>query len=174
MGSIQYLSLFIFMVVSTITPGPNVVMVTASGANFGIKRTLPHLIGISVGVYIVMGLESLGINQLFNAYPSIPLFIKIAGSVYLTYLGILLFSKGKPNTQSKSERPLYLRESVLLQFLNPKGWILTLTVLSGYTLPGELYWPSTFVVISIYAWTCFIYHWFLDGVREPNWQNTQR
>lgn len=160
MSSIQYLSLFIFMVVSTITPGPNVVMVTASGANFGIKRTLPHLFGISVGVYIVMGLEALGINQLFSTYPWISIFIKVAGSLYLSWLGFGLFNKGKPDPQSKRSRPLYLRESVLLQFLNPKGWILTLTVLSGYTLQGDLYWPSAFIVISIYAWTCL----FTTGV----------
>ncbi|MCL9783267.1 LysE family translocator [Vibrio sp. S4M6] len=141
------------MFVSTITPGPNVVMVTASGANFGIKRTLPHLFGIAVGCYIIMVLEALGINQLFAEFPSIPLLIKIVGTLYLTWLGLKLFRKGKPEKQTSRSRPLYLRESVLLQFLNPKGWILTLTVMSGYTIQGNDYWLSVLIVSSIYAWS---------------------
>ena len=178
MNSVHLLSLCIFMFVSTITPGPNVVMITASGANFGIKRSLPHLFGIPAGIYIIMGLESLGISHAFEHYPMIPLIIKVLGSAYLLWLALQLAQRGKP-VESNKARPLTMKESLLMQFLNPKGWILTLTVLTGYAVPGDNYWWSVLAVITVYAWSGTLTSgiWLVLGSQiakvlrtEPHWR----
>lgn len=132
------LALVAFAFVSSITPGPNNLMLMASGTNFGFVRTLPHMIGVGLGFTGMIFLLGLGVVQVFNAIPGSLLALKVGSAVYLLYLAWKIANAAPPadaNDASAEGRPLTFLQAVLFQWVNPKAWTMALTAIGAYTIP---------------------------------------
>jgi threonine/homoserine/homoserine lactone efflux protein len=122
--------------VMSITPGPNNVMLTASGATFGFRRTVPHILGVVAGFSAVLLAVCGGLGALFTRWPEIQNGLRWVGAAYLIYLGWRIFRSGEARAAA-SRKPLTLVEAAAFQFLNPKAWVMTLTAAAMF-LPREL------------------------------------
>jgi threonine/homoserine/homoserine lactone efflux protein len=120
----------------SITPGPNNVMLTASGATFGFRKTVPHILGVSAGFSVVLLAVCAGLDALFNRWPEIQTVLRWLGAAYLIYLGWRILRSGEAQA-AESRKPLTLMEAAGFQFLNPKAWVMTLTAAAMF-LPREL------------------------------------
>ena len=151
------------------TPGPNNAMLTASGMKFGFTRTLPHLMGISLGHIIQIGLTCFGLANLFLIYPQVQLYMKILCFLYLIYLGWKMIGSFSL-IQKETGRPLKFYEASLFQFINPKAWSIAVTVASGF-FPSEenIFIGVIFVTITaavINLPTCSLWALFGSGLRK--------
>ncbi len=126
--------------VMSITPGPNNVMLTASGATFGFRRTVPHMLGISLGCGILLLAACVGLGAIFARWPELQSALRWIGAIYLLYLGVRMLGAG-PAGSSVSARPITLLEAAMFQFLNPKAWVMTLTA-ATLVLPHDLGIPA--------------------------------
>lgn len=119
----------------SITPGPNNIMLWASGANYGVRRTLPHILGINLGFGSLVLLCGLGLGALFEAFPTVQTFLKIAGSLYLLYLAYRIATASFGGAASAG-RPFTFWEAAGFQYANPKAWVMGLTVMSAFAFTG--------------------------------------
>ena len=111
-----------FVLVSVTTPGPNNLMVLASGANFGLTRTMPHIVGITVGFPVMIVAIGLGIGFVFEAYPAAHQLLKYLAFAYLLWLAWRIAQAGRPRSARVNPRPLTLLEAAAFQWVNPKAW----------------------------------------------------
>ena len=153
-----------YALVMSITPGPNNVMLTASGARFGLRRTVPHLIGISVGFNLQLLAVCAGLAVLFSRWPALQTALSWVGAAYLVVLGWRLLRSDASASAAQQARPLRLHEAALFQFLNPKAWVMTLTAATLFlpaALPPALqalYMVSVMVAVglpSMAVWALF-------------------
>ena len=122
--------------VMSITPGPNNVMLTASGANFGFRRTVPHIMGVGVGFVVQLLAVCAGLSALFARWPAAQSALGWVGATYLLYLGWRML--GRADTAARANRrPVTFLEAAMFQFLNPKAWVMTVTAATLF-LPQEL------------------------------------
>ena len=151
------------------TPGPNNAMLTASGMKFGYMRTLPHLIGISLGHILQIGLTCFGLANLFLIYPQVQFYMKILCFLYLLYLGWKMIGSFS-SLQKNTGRPLRFYEASLFQFINPKAWSIAVTVASGFFPTEEnIFIGVVFVTITaamINFPTCSLWALFGSGLRK--------
>ena len=151
------------------TPGPNNAMLTASGMKFGFIRTLPHLIGISLGHILQIGLTCVGLANLFLIYPQVQFFMKILCFLYLLYLGYKMIGSFS-SIQKETGRPLRFYEASLFQFINPKAWSIAVTVASGFfPVEENIFIGVLFVTITaglINLPTCSLWALFGSGMRK--------
>ena len=112
--------------VMSITPGPNNVMLTASGANFGFRRTLPHILGIGCGFVVQLLAVCAGLSALFTRWPALQSTLAWVGAAYLLYLGWQMLGHGETEARA-AHRPVTFLQAALFQFLNPKAWVMTVT-----------------------------------------------
>ena len=151
------------------TPGPNNAMLTTSGMKFGFIRTLPHLIGISLGHILQIGLTCFGLANLFLIYPQIQFYMKILCFLYLLYLGWKMIGAFSL-IQKETGRPLRFYEASLFQFINPKAWSIAVTVASGFFPTEEnIFIGVVFVTITaavINLPTCSLWALFGSGLRK--------
>ena len=151
------------------TPGPNNAMLTASGMKFGFMRTLPHLVGISLGHIIQIGLTCFGLANLFLIYPQVQFYMKILCFLYLLYLGWKMIGSFN-SIQKETGRPLRFYEASLFQFINPKAWSIAVTVASGFFPTEEnIFIGIAFVTITaavINLPTCSLWALFGSGLRK--------
>lgn len=156
------LALALFTLTTSITPGPNNVMLMTSGVNYGLRRSLPHIAGVVLGFVLMTAVGALGFAGLFAAAPQLKTAITAIGVVYLLYLaGRIAFS---PVTTSETGRlratraPLSFFEAALFQWVNPKGWVMMIGIVSVYV-------PLTGVVAVLIAdliiggFTSFLWAW---------------
>lgn len=122
--------------VMSITPGPNNVMLTASGATYGFRRTIPHLLGISFGFGVELLAVCAGLGAIFNRWPELQTVLRWVGAAYLLYLGVRMLGSGPASSRTAS-RPVTFLEAAIFQFLNPKAWVMTITAATLF-LPHEL------------------------------------
>ncbi|HCR98626.1 MAG: LysE family translocator [Halomonas sp.] len=123
----------LYMMSMTLTPGPNNIMLTASGANFGFKRTLPHMVGIVGGCFLLFFSIALGLGVLFERYPSLQFALRWLGSAYLLYLAWKIASAPPPDLKSKAHSvPLTFWQAAAFQFANPKAWVMGLALIAGF------------------------------------------
>ena len=125
-----------YLFVMSITPGPNNLMLTASGVNFGFTRTIPHMLGIIVGLSVQTYLTALGLGVLFTEVPVVREGLKFVGVAYLLWMSWKIVGAQVANA-SEGARPLRSYEATGFQFVNPKAWIMTST-LSTLFLPTQL------------------------------------
>ena len=151
------------------TPGPNNAMLTASGMKFGFGRTLPHLIGISVGHILQIGLTCFGLANIFLIYPQVQFYMKILCFLYLLYLSWKMIGSFS-SIQKETGRPLKFYEASLFQFINPKAWSIAITVASGFFPTEEnIFIGVVFVTITaavINLPTCSLWALFGSGLRK--------
>ena len=124
----------LFALVSSITPGPNNLMLMASGANFGFRRTIPHMLGIGIGFMVMVILIGVGLTRIFDAYPGSYQVLRIVSIAYLVYLAwkIATAKAPEPGTGDKQRRPFSFLQAALFQWVNPKAWAMALTAVSVY------------------------------------------
>ncbi|BET95321.1 LysE family translocator [Xenorhabdus taiwanensis] len=141
-------SLSIFMFISAVTPGPNNLLLTSSGANFGIRRSIPLCLGIILGMQTILLLSAFGIAALLLIYPAIHMGLKILGCLYLLWLAWKTATSHykRLDTTTSAGEPIKIYQGWLLQFLNPKTWLMGLGAISSYSLVGERYNHSIFVI----------------------------
>ena len=125
-----------YTLVMSITPGPNNVMLTASGANFGLRRTVPHLLGIACGFVVQLLAVCAGLSGLFNRWPALQTALAWIGVAYLLYLGWQMLRAGEAAARLAA-RPVSFLEAAMFQFLNPKAWVMTVTAATLF-LPAQL------------------------------------
>ena len=124
--------LALFAFVSSITPGPNNIMLTSSGIVFGFRRTIPHMLGVTFGFGVMLLLCALGIGSLILAVPSAHTLLKLMGSAYLLYLAWQLRSIAFRQNTAADARPMSFLGASLFQFANPKAWVIALTGVSAF------------------------------------------
>lgn len=144
-----FLSMLGFLWVAAITPGPNNMLLTASGANFGFLRSLWLLIGIMIGMQVMLLIVASGVGGLILLYPALHLFLKIAGSAYLLWLAwkIATAKYEKLEMGDVPMRPMPLWQGGLLQLINPKAWLMALGAVASFSLSGDA-WRGSVMAIS--------------------------
>lgn len=130
----ELIPLLTYSLVMSITPGPNNIMLTASGANFGYRRSLPQILGVSAAQVPQVFLACLGLGAAFQAWPVLHQTLRIAGAVYLVVLAWKL--AGSAVGRKDMERPLSFWQGMSFQLLNPKGWVKAITVATVFMPPG--------------------------------------
>jgi threonine/homoserine/homoserine lactone efflux protein len=117
----------LFALVATITPGPNNTMLLASGVNFGFRRTLPHILGISAGVVVLMLSVGFGLGEVFQRVPRLYTLLEAASVGYLLYLAWKIGTSGEVRLRKSECRPMRFYEALIFQWINPKAWMMVLT-----------------------------------------------
>ncbi|WP_413282760.1 LysE family translocator [Vibrio sp. MA40-2] len=133
------LSVALFAISCSVTPGPNNIMVMTSGLNFGVRKSLPLLAGICVGFTIMLLLVGLGFGHLFNVFPKLNLLIKITGTAYLLYLALLIATSRNIDQESQRIKPLGFLKGALFQWVNAKAWVVAIGAITAFTSVGEHY-----------------------------------
>lgn len=156
--------LFVYAFVASVTPGPNNLMLLASGANFGFVRTIPHALGISAGFFVLLMAIGLGLGALLTAFPALHLALKIAGAAYMVYLAYRLAgSRSLGDSDTASARPMTALQAALFQWVNPKAWVMGITSMAIFTDPNRPFMSALAVALmfaavnlpSISVWTAF-------------------
>lgn len=127
-----YLPLQMLCIIQSGTPGPNNIMLTASGKNFGYTKSIPHMMGVVLGFLSLLLVLSLGLITVFNQYPVAQTILRILGSFYLLYLAYRIYFSVNTEDDSRS-KPITFIESSLFQYVNPKGVMMAITTISIYT-----------------------------------------
>ncbi|KIN65412.1 Lysine exporter protein [Sulfitobacter noctilucae] len=125
-------ALALFAFVSSATPGPNNLMLMASGANYGFRSTVPHMLGISLGFMVMLILTGLGLAQIFVAYPLSYLVLKIVSVAYLLYLAWKIATAAPIRAQTATGQPMTFLQAAAFQWVNPKAWAMALTAITVY------------------------------------------
>lgn len=127
------LALSAFALVSSITPGPNNLMLMASGANFGLRRTVPHALGVGVGFTVMIALVGIGLMRLFDMWPVLNTALKVVSVAYLLWLAWKMANAAAPeNGAAANARPMTFLQAVLFQWVNPKAWTMALSAIALY------------------------------------------
>ena len=158
--------LLAFALVSTGTPGPNNVMVTASGANFGYRRSLPHVLGIVFGFPVMILCVGLGLGVIFERYPLLHQIMAALGVLYLLYLAWRIATAGDSGRGDARGQPLTFFEAALFQWINPKAWVMALGAISAFTQSGPDFAAQVQLVAAVFFLTAFpcVSMWTLFGV----------
>lgn len=157
------LSLSLFAFIGAMTPGPNNLMLLASGVNFGFRRTVPHMLGIAGGYSIMLIAVGAGIGTLLALYPSLNLGLKLAGAAYLLYLAWKIASARQIESGDEESvaQPLTFLQAAAFQWVNPKAWVMGLTAFALHGSSGLA--PILVIVLvflltsclSVTSWTAF-------------------
>lgn len=144
------LSLCLFTLAMSITPGPNNVMLTASGLRFGFRRTIPHMLGICVGVMLMVLGVGLGMSSLFSAFPLLYPVLKYVGAAYLLYLAWRIMRAGSPGRAGEHAKPFTFLQAAAFQWVNPKAWIMVIGAIATY-LPQQGFLGNLLLLMLIFG-----------------------
>jgi threonine/homoserine/homoserine lactone efflux protein len=145
-----FLALLTFALVSSITPGPNNTMVLASGLNFGVRRSVPHMLGIAIGFTTMVFLVGVGLGNIFKAYPTLYTALKYLGGGYMIWLAWKIATSGPMENSKAGGTPIGFIAAALFQWVNPKAWIMAVTANATYTIVGHPF-TSALVVAGAFA-----------------------
>ena len=160
----ELLSLSLFMFATSCSPGPNNILASYSGFNFGLIKTIPHIFGVIFGFTTLVVVMNIGLINVFKNFLIVQEILKYAGTIFLIYLAYKIsFSKTSSDNSSKS--PVKFIETFFFQFLNPKAVIVAIIIVSTYVESGENYINYSLWVIAIaFIFACFsIVFWTLLG-----------
>jgi|TARA_B100002051_G_scaffold165582_1_gene156427 threonine/homoserine/homoserine lactone efflux protein len=160
----ELLSMSLFMLVTSCSPGPNNIVASYSAFNYGITKTIPHMFGVIFGFTTLVAVINFGLINIFKMFPMIQEVLKYTGSIFLVYLAYkIAFSKS--NLNDTAENPVKFIETFFFQFLNPKGVIVAIIIVSTYVDSGENFFNHSFWVLSTsFFFACFsICFWTLVG-----------
>lgn len=150
-----YFSLITFTFVAGITPGPNNMMLMASGLNHGMRKSMPHYLGICLGFPAMVTIVGFGLGAVFTQYPRIYFYMKIVGIVYLLYLAWKIANAGHIKAGKKIGAPFSFIQAAAFQWLNPKAWAIAIGALATFTAK-EGFAQSMLIVIFVYFVMGFI------------------
>lgn len=174
-----FVALCTFAFISTVTPGPNNMMLSASGAQYGYVKTLPHMAGIVIGVAGLMVSTLLGVGALFSIFPVLYTILKVLGVAYLLWLAFKIATSPVTDsvyegTEARAETtkgPFKWWEEALFQLINPKAWMMALASVGTFTVPGEYYVQSGVAIVLAFALIGFpsISVWAAAGAKMRLW-----
>ncbi|PWK60531.1 LysE family translocator [Roseicyclus mahoneyensis] len=144
------LALIVFAFASSITPGPNNIMLLASGANFGLRRTVPHMLGISVGHAVMVALIGLGLLQVFEALPGLRSALMAVCAGYLLYLAWKIAHAAAPDAARTDTQPFGFLQAAAFQWVNPKAWYMAIYAQTHFA-PETSAWTGALVVPVVFA-----------------------
>lgn len=147
--------LILFAAAMCFTPGPNVVMVTATASNFGFRRAFPQILGITFGFGFMVLATGLGLAGLFEAVLRLHGVLKYVGAIYLIYLAWRIAQADPARARSARARPINFVEALLFTWVNPKGWVTALGAMAAYTTVGGDMLVETTLITSVLALACF-------------------
>jgi threonine/homoserine/homoserine lactone efflux protein len=151
MSSEAFLALLVYAFVTSITPGPNNLMLLASGVNFGFVRTIPHALGIGGGFLSLLLAVGFGLGAVLTALPALHLILKIAGGAYLLYLAWrIAMSRSMGKGADAAGRPMTFLEAAAFQWVNPKAWVMAVSAMAIYTNPAQPF-LSVLIVSGAFA-----------------------
>lgn len=166
-----FLGLAAFAFVSSITPGPNNLMVMASGANFGIRRSIPHALGIAIGFAAMLVLVGLGLARVFVVVPWLKAALAVVSVVYLLWLAWRIAHAAAPERRAAKGRPMTFLQAAAFQWVNPKGWTFALSTVTLYAAGGPWAVLPVAMVVSAVGLPC-IAAWLVLGVQMRRWLNS--
>lgn len=140
------LALCSFAFVSSITPGPNNLMLMASGANFGFRRTVPHMLGVGIGFTVMVLLVGAGLMQVFDRWPVAHDVLKAVSVAYLLWLAWKIARAGEPGQGKSGATPITFLQAAAFQWVNPKAWFMALTAITAYA-PDRSLWAVGMVAL---------------------------
>lgn len=144
------LALVLFAFASSISPGPNNLMLMSSGANFGFRKTLPHMMGVGLGFTLMVALVGMGVMQVFDLYPASYMILKWCSIVYLVYLSYKVATSAPPeNKRANKAQPFSFIQAVLFQWVNPKAWTMALTSIGIYAPDRDV--KSVIIVALVFG-----------------------
>ncbi len=144
----EILSIALFWFVTAYTPGPNNVVASYSGFNFGIIKTIPHILGVTLGFTSLVLFLTIGLINIFKLFPIIQIVIKYLGTLFLVYLAYKI-SFSTNSKEIKKDNPVKFIETFLFQYLNPKGVSVAIIVVSNYVELGENYFNYATQVVGL-------------------------
>jgi threonine/homoserine/homoserine lactone efflux protein len=171
-----FLALLLFAFTTSITPGPNNMMLFASGVNFGFRRTIPHMFGIGAGFLLLLLGVVLGLGALLHMVPAVYTALKFAGGAYLVWIAWKIGTSRSLGEGTSGVKPMSFLGAAAFQWVNPKAWVMAVTAMATYTNP-ELYMISVLLVglafaavnvPSVSTWAGFgsaLREWLSDPVR---------
>ena len=159
-----------YALVMSATPGPNNLMLLASGVNFGVRRTLPHMLGISIGFMLMAIPVGLGLGALFLAMPGLRLGFKIMAAAYMVYLAWRIASASVVGEAKAPPRPLRFWEAAGFQFVNPKAIVMAITAMTAYA-GGDHMVMGVLIVAAFFALVNFpsVSIWAMFGAGLRKW-----
>ena len=149
------LPLLLFSISMTITPGPNNVMVTASGVNFGYKKTLPHILGITFGFPFMVVLIGLGLGSVFKSFPVVHHILKYIGAAYLLFLAYKIATFSSYDKKGNRNKPFTFWQAVIFQWVNPKAWVMAVGAISTFTSVGSDVFLEVLLIAFVFCIICF-------------------
>jgi len=169
------LSFTLFASVSAFTPGPNNIMLAASGANFGFRSSLPHILGVSVGFILLVIAAGFGLAGLFSTFPELYDILKIVSFLFLVYLAWKIGSAGQTQNHSRGE-PLRFWQAAIFQLVNPKGISVIISSVTAYTSSATAVASEVFILFIVFSFvtvgsTCT---WTLFGLMIKKILNTRK
>jgi len=171
-----FVALVLFAFTTSITPGPNNMMLFTSGVNFGFRRTIPHMLGIGAGFLSLLLAVGLGLGAVLHMVPALYTGLKFAGGAYLLWIAWKIGSSRSLSEGKTSAAPMSFLSAAAFQWINPKAWVMAVTAMATYTNP-DLYVVSVLIVglafalvnvPSVSTWAGFgsaLRDWLSDPVR---------
>lgn len=147
----EYAALILFTISTSITPGPNNVMIMTSGANHGFRKSIPHLLGIELGFPAMLVAIGLGAAEIFQQFPVLFTVLKIIGTVYLTYLALKIATAPVQNFEHRHQQPLTFLQAALFQWVNPKAWVMAIGAVVTYTIANDTYLTQVFIIAGLFV-----------------------
>ncbi len=171
-----FLALLLFAFTTSITPGPNNMMLFASGVNFGFVRTVPHMLGIGAGFFFLLIAVGFGLGAILHAVPLVYTVLKFTGGLYLVWIAWKIGTSRTLSNGTSGARPMSFLQAAAFQWVNPKAWVMAVTAMATYT-QTEWYFFSVLIVgmafalvnvPSVSTWAGFgsaLREWLSDPVR---------
>ena len=162
-------ALLIFTFVMTVTPGPNTMMLLASGVNFGFRATVPHMAGITLGFGLMNVLVGMGLGEVFKLFPVLYKALSYAGAAYMLYLAWKIAMTRSMGEGKAGSRPMTFLQAAAFQWINPKAWVMAVTAITTYTIPSAytfsvLLLTAMFMAMAVPG--CSVWVLFGTGVRR--------
>lgn len=160
--------------VTSVTPGPNNLMLLASGVNYGVRRTVPHMLGISLGHALMVFLVGLGLARVFEEVAWSRPALSAVSVAYMLWLAWKIATAAPPEGSTRTGRPLTFLQAAAFQWVNPKAWFMALTAVTNYAAGTG--WPALAVVAAVFAAVNLpsVAVWAVAGERLRGWLDQPR
>lgn len=175
-SSSLFLAFLMFAFVSSITPGPNNTMLLLSGINFGFRRTMPFMLGVTIGFIILVIVSGVGLGAIFVKWPVLDTALRYSCALYLLYLAWQILRSTQLNIQNEAKKPISFWQAVIFQWINPKAWVMAIVGVTTY-VPMEHFLLNIMVLIALYmvfvfssgsVWILFG-SWIQNFLHRPNY-----
>lgn len=165
-----------FAFASSITPGPNNLMLMASGANYGLWRTVPHMLGISLGHAFMVVMVGVVLLRVFAAYPVLNIALKVLSTAYMLWLAWKIANAVAPEAKEVTGKPFTFLQAAAFQWVNPKAWFMAITAISAYAPQGQGIWLGSLIVAVVFSATNLpsVTVWAWLGVQLRHWLGSAR